>query len=93
LPRGLSHWLTKRVIGIFRRKDTAPAQQHLWLRPDEIVTGPNTAFYKRLAALPEKACFAETVHRILAANYMLDSSERGIASLYADSPAMPRFLG
>jgi hypothetical protein len=28
-------------MGKFRRKDTALAQQALWLRPEEIVTGPH----------------------------------------------------
>jgi hypothetical protein len=30
-------------MGTLRRKDTAPAQQDLWLRPEEIVTEPHNA--------------------------------------------------
>jgi transposase len=66
-----------RVMGKFRSKDTAPAQQDLWLRPEEIVTGPHNAFYTKLAALLEKVSFTETVHRICAPHYRLESREGG----------------
>jgi hypothetical protein len=44
-------------MGKFRRKDTAPAQQDLWLRPEEIVTGPHNIVYTKLATPLEKAGF------------------------------------
>jgi hypothetical protein len=64
-------------MGNFRRKDTAPAQQDLWLRPEEIVTGPHHAFCTKLAVLPEKMGFTETVQLICAPYDRLESREGG----------------
>ena len=61
---GLRSWGRKRVMGKFLRKVTAPAQQDLWLRPEEIVTGPHHAFHLKLAALLKKLGSMEAVHRI-----------------------------
>jgi hypothetical protein len=68
---------------IFRRKGTAHAQQHLWLRPEEIVTGPHHSFYTKLAALLERVRFTETVHRICAPYYRTESREGGRALVEA----------
>jgi hypothetical protein len=64
-------------MGKLRRKDTAPAQQDLWLRPEAIVTGPHHAFCTKVAALLEKMGFTETVHRISAPYGRLESREGG----------------
>jgi hypothetical protein len=70
-------------MGKFRRKDTAPAQQHLWLRPEEIVTGTYNLFYTKLAALLEKVRFTETVNRICAPYCRTESREGGRAPVEA----------
>ena len=70
-------------MGKFRRKDTAPAQQDLWLRPEEIVTGPHSAFYTKLAALLEKVRFTGTADRISAPYYRLESRQGGRAPVEA----------
>jgi hypothetical protein len=73
-----------------RRKDRAPAQQHLWLRPEEIVTGPHNAFYTTLAALLEQVGFTVTVHRICAPYYWLEGRDGGRPSV--DPTVLMRML-
>jgi hypothetical protein len=52
-------------------------KQDLWLRPEEIVTGPHNSFYTKLAAPLAKVRFTATVHLICGPHYRLEGGAGG----------------
>jgi transposase len=61
----------------FRRKDQQSVQEELWLRPQELVRGPQDGFYSKLGSVLTKLRFTENVHRHCAPFYKTGTSEGG----------------
>jgi transposase len=64
-------------MGKFRRKDRQEAQEELWLRPQELVRGPQDGFYSKLESVLAKLRFTENVHRQCAPYYKTGTSTGG----------------
>jgi transposase len=64
-------------MGKFRRKDSQVQQQELWLRPQELVMGPQDGFYTKLSTVLSKLGFTESVHALCADYYKTGSSNGG----------------
>ena len=64
-------------MGKFRRKDSQVQQQELWVRPQELVMGPQDGFYTKLSAVLSKLGFTESVHALCADYYKTGSSNGG----------------
>jgi transposase len=64
-------------MGKFRRKDQQSVQEELWLRPGDLVKGPQEGFYARLNAALEKIGFTESVHRHCEPHYKTGTSSGG----------------
>jgi transposase len=52
-------------------------QEELWLRPQELVRGPQDGFYSKLGSVLTKLRFTENVHRHCAPFYKTGTSEGG----------------
>ena len=64
-------------MGKFRRKDQQSVQEELWLRPQELVRGPQDGFYSKLESVLAKLRFTENVHRHCAPYYKTGTSTGG----------------
>jgi transposase len=64
-------------MGKFRRKDQQSVQEELWLRPGDLVKGPQEGFYARLNAALEKMGFTESVHRLCEPYYKTGTASGG----------------
>lgn len=64
-------------MGKFRRKDQQSVQEELWLRPQELVRGPQDGFYSKLERVLAKLRFTENVHRHCAPYYKTGTSGGG----------------
>ena len=64
-------------MGKFRRKDQQSVQEELWLRPGDLVRGPQEGFYARLNATLEKIGFTESVHRLCEPHYKAGTPSGG----------------
>jgi len=64
-------------MGKFRRKDQQSVQEELWLRPQELVRGPQDGFYSKLNGVLAKLGFTESVHRHCAPYYKTGTSGGG----------------
>jgi transposase len=64
-------------MGKFRRKDQQSVQEELWLRPQELVRGPQDGFYSKLDSVLCGLHFTEKVHRQCAPYYKTGTSTGG----------------
>jgi transposase len=64
-------------MGKFRRKDQTDAQQELWIRPQELVLGPQDGFYSKLNAVLHKMDFTGAVHALCALHYKTGTTSGG----------------
>lgn len=64
-------------MGKFRRKDQTDAQQELWIRPQELVLGPQDGFYSKLNTVLQKMDFTGAVHALCAEHYKTGTTSGG----------------